>query len=537
MEVYDIMPLEKDDDFNKDAIIDRLKAKGKDGNRMITYVEFLFSPAVQMLFHILNSEFIFKRGHPAYNRIKLYGIIMYAYDQNVYTLTRVSYLCRHDDVLKCFTNGITPSANCLDDFLRKSDRVIMKAITICTLIELNDLGYLDFRRIYCDSTDAKINGSVNYKVNLTDLKCFKLLSEWNLLHNGSAHKMNKNRKKLEKMLKEYKDDEEMVKYIKHMLKHYGLYRKSAYRKYNLFKKYLDEDPEGYVCVMFPEARFMKTKKGRFEFALLVQQSMLRKGIVLPGLLQSEPNDGKSLENIIMDLKETFDLMEHLQKHYGERKNYNEIRNALELAIMILDSGYFTDDNLEAAYNHNINVLIMPRLVARRINDKLRGKKFQDVEFLIEEEVNKITKKHADITNKGYVCPYGIHSQNCIKKKINSEFNRLRKEEPEVFKEFSYKYNFICPADCPVKDICTINPIEDRISVLKHDMISKFSNKRYRKIYSERFSANEQIFGDYKGLIEIIKLFGSNKDAAQNHLYIMNTCRNLKRKVTLKDTVY
>ena len=61
MEVYDIMPLEKDDDFNKDAIIERLKAEGKDGNRMITYVEFLFSPAVQMLFHILNSQFIFKR--------------------------------------------------------------------------------------------------------------------------------------------------------------------------------------------------------------------------------------------------------------------------------------------------------------------------------------------------------------------------------------------------------------------------------------------------------------------------------------------
>ena len=68
------------------------------------------------------------------------------------------------------------------------------------------------------------------------------------------------------------------------------------------------------------------------------------------------------------------------------------------------------------------------------------------------------------------------------------------------------------------------------------MISKFLNKRYRKIYSERFSANEQIFGDYKGLIEIIKLFGSNKSAAQNHLYIMNACRNLKRKVALKDSI-
>ena len=36
-------------------------------------------------------------------------------------------------------------------------------------------------------------------------------------------------------------------------------------------------------------------------------------------------------------------------------------------------------------------------------------------------------------------------------------------------------------------------IEDRISVLKHDMIQKLTNKRYLKIYAERFGANEQIF--------------------------------------------
>lgn len=462
---------------------------------------------------------------------------MYAQDHNVYTLTGVSYLCRNDDVLKCFTNGITPSPNCLDEFLKNSNPLVMKAITICTLVELNDLGCLDFRRIYCDSTDAKINGSVNYKVKLEDLKCFKLLNKWNLLHNGTAEKMNKNRKKLEKLLKNYENDEETVKCIKHILKNYSLYRKNAYRKYDLFEKYLNEDPDGYVCVMFPEARFMKTKRGRFEFALLVQQCMLKNGIVLPGLLQREPNDGKALNNIILDLKETFTIMEKLQKYYGERRNYKEIRNALEVTIMILDSGYFTDDNLESAYYHDLNVLIMPRLIARRINDKLRDKKFQDVEYLIEEEVDKVTKRHADITCDGYVCPMRIHSEECVEKEINSEFNRHREGKPDVFKEVSFNYDFNCPVDCPLKDICTINPIEDRISVLKHEMISKFTNKRYQDIYSERFSANEQIFGDYKGLVEIIKLFGSDQTAAQNHLYIMNSCRNLKRKVTIKDTYY
>ena len=531
------MSLEKDEDFNKEDIIERLKAQGKDGHRMITYVEFLFSPAVLMLIGILNSKFIFTRGRPAYNRAKLYGIFMYAQYRNVYTLTGVAYLCRNDEVLKCFTNGITPSPNCLDDFLRKSNPLVMKAITICTLVELNDLECLDFKRIYCDSTDAKINGSVNYKVKLIDLKCFKLLSEWNLLHNGTAAKMNKNRKKLEKILKKYENDEEMLKYIKHMFKNFALYRKTAYLKYDVLKKHLDDDPEGYVCVMFPEARFMKTKKGKFQFALLMQQCMLRKGIVLPGLLQSEPNDGKALNEIILDLKETFTIFEKLQRYYGERTNYKQIQNALEIAIMILDSGYFTDDNLEAAYDHDLNVLIMPRLIARRINDKLRGKEFQNIEYLIEQEIEKITKRHADVTSKGYVCPNGIHSQECIKKEINSEFNRNREGKPNDFHEFSFNYEFKCPVDCPLKDICTINPIEDRMSVLKHDMISKFSKKRYQVIYSERFSANEQIFGDYKGLVEIIKLFGSDRTAAQNHLYIMNSCRNLTRKVNIKDTIY
>ena len=174
---------------------------------------------------------------------------------------------------------------------------------------MNDLGYLDFKRIYCDSTDGKINGSVNYKVNLMDLKCLKLMHDWGYLHNGTAYKMNKYRKKVEKLLKTYENDEEMKEYHEHILKNFRIYDKKVYRKYNEFKKYLDDDPDGYVCVMFPDARFMKTKKGRFEFALLIQQAMLKNGIILTGLVQSKPNDNTVLKEIIDDLKETLIILE------------------------------------------------------------------------------------------------------------------------------------------------------------------------------------------------------------------------------------
>ena len=353
-----------------------------------------------------------------------------------FTITGVAYLCRKDKVLRCFTNGSTPSPNCLDDFLRNSNRVVMKAIFICTLVELNDLGKVEFKRIYIDSTDGKINGSVNYKLNSLDLKCLKLMHDWGYLHNGTAHKMNKYRKKLKKLLIEYENDKEMKEYIENILKNMRIYDKKVYRKYNVIEKHLDDDPDGYVCVMFPEARFMKTKKGRFEFALLIQQAMLNNGIVFSGLVQSKPNDSTALREILDDLKETLTLMETLQLFFGERRNYKEIHNALETTIMILDSGYFSDENLEAAYENDIHVLIMPRVIARRINDKLRGKKFQDIDYILNEEIEKVTKRHADITSKGYVCPYGVHCDKCVEKKINSDFNNKREGKDENLKEVS-----------------------------------------------------------------------------------------------------
>ena len=158
-------------------------------------------------------------------------------------------------------------------------------------------------------------------------------------------------------------------------------------------------------------------------------------------------------------------------------------------------------------------------------------------FVFKTYIEKVTKRHADITSKGYVCPYGVHCDKCVEKKINSDFNNKREGKDENLKEVSYNYSFQCPPDCPVIDKCTINPIEDRISVLKHDMIQKLTNKRYLKIYAERFGANEQIFGTFKGIIEIIKLLGSNKAATQNHLYIMNTSYNLNRKVSIKCTYW
>ena len=69
------------------------------------------------------------------------------------------------------------------------------------------------------------------------------------------------------------------------------------------------------------------------------------------------------------------------------------------------------------------------------------------------------------------------------------------------------------------------------------MLNMFTQNRYLKIYAERFGANEQIYGYFKHDKGMLKLAGSKKRAAQNHLYIKMIVYNLRHKVNLKGTAY
>lgn len=137
--------------------------------------------------------------------------------------------------------------------------------------------------------------------------------------------------------------------------------------------------------MFPESIMMRTKKGKFDFALNLQQIMLKNKIIFSGLLLDKPNDSRVLEDVIVDIKETIEILVNLQKEYGLRRNYKEINKLMERTTFILDSGYFSDHNLEISDKYAINALIMPKVIARQRNNKIRAE--NDL-----EKKNKNTKK-------------------------------------------------------------------------------------------------------------------------------------------------
>ena len=247
------MSVKIDENFEKEKLIDKLKTLDhNDGLWMIPLVEFVFETYANDLFRILHREFRSTQGNPAYDRRKLFLALSYAIRFAVdHDLTKVARLCRTDKVLEIILGEDRPCGLTFENFLLKSEPAVLKRLSICTVMELNDLELLDFSRLFTDSSDAKINGSVHYKVNKMDIECVKLMKELGLLHDRShKKKMKLNRRKLLKVRKENSEDIEMVKLIDHILENFKLYDKRVYMKLDEIEEYLDEDSDSYVCIMF-----------------------------------------------------------------------------------------------------------------------------------------------------------------------------------------------------------------------------------------------------------------------------------------------
>ena len=184
------MSIKVDPEFTKEILEEKLKAYGEDGYWMIPQVEFVFSQPGAEFLNDLNREFKTRAGPPAYDRRKLHLCMVYASIFEVdHDLTKVARLCRTDKILADILGNDRPCNVTFDNYLNGSNPKIMKVLSICSLIEFNDLKFLDFTRIFTDSTDAKINGSAHYKVSQDEIDGIKLMNKLNLLHNRS-HKKN-----------------------------------------------------------------------------------------------------------------------------------------------------------------------------------------------------------------------------------------------------------------------------------------------------------------------------------------------------------
>ena len=113
----------------------------------------------------------------------------------------------------------------------------------------------------------------------------------------------------------------MCKTINSILNRIKLYNTNIFSKLDIYSKILNERNVNSVSISFPEACWMKTKRGIYDFSFNLQEIMTENHIILTGMLLTQSNDRKTIKEVLKDLYETIEFFIELQKEYGERRNY------------------------------------------------------------------------------------------------------------------------------------------------------------------------------------------------------------------------
>jgi hypothetical protein len=523
-------------DFHSDLIKGKLRQEGKDGFGAMTLVDFVFSDAVQDVTKYFDNKFDSPVGAEAYPRSLLLLILLFCYNEGETKISRMVKMCRTNRIVKILACGKTPSYATIKSFIKDCNTKAFKRIFLYTLVELNDLGFLKFLHLFIDGTDALIRGSKYYKITRKELKALKLLKKHGLLLKNKKISQKSWQKKIKRKINE-NTDKNSIELLNISLNNPYKFTRRMAREIPAFEEAFMGTDKDFICVIFPQATLMPTKKGGYGFAFNLQQIMNENNIVMGSVLLKNPNDYHALEDVILDLRENFQILKEMIREYGSRNNLKEIQRLLDEAIFIMDAGYFSDFNLQKADEYEINALIMPKTVAIKRNYEFRKR---NGIVILEDEDRSFKKKDFQREYNRYICPTGQIIELTETKEINS-ITIMEKEIPESWMKRSYVHMSNCCSSCTLKEKCIgdkdIKIIIDNVSQLSYEMCNKFTNNRYLKIYSNRFQVSESINGYFKTQDGVLLLSGSDENEISNEMHLRNAVYNLKRKIKLKDTLY
>lgn len=469
-------------------------------------------------------------------REMLYMILSYCFELGINTYEDIARVCRTNKVLEVITRGKEPCGYTFRRFLDDSPHLLIKQLFLGSLVDLNDLKFLEFLQLFIDSTDGIVRGSRHYTINNDKIKAFELLNKHNLLHNNTKTSKKILLEGLKNILKENENDDDIEKLTRLIKRNLDLFNKRNYNSIPDLKKILEEENRKTISITFPNSVLMKTKNGRFDFAFNIHTVMTNNKIMVTGLVSNKANDDNCIEDLLGELIENLYLLLELEKKYGQRQNYKEIEQALDNAILVFDSGYFELENLKAIDKHNINAIILSRKISRQINNQIREDNNLAPKNKNKTNPEKDSRKSLKQVPEGYICKNNkllkLTRQWEIQKRDNSQ-----KELPEQLRKNAYVYTCSGCSKCPYNKTCNLQTVKDIMTPLEYEMNRKSLKQRYQKIYKHRFHCSEGINGYLKIKNGILNLIGTTTTAVQNEIYLRGLYYNIIRKTNLKDTIY
>lgn len=530
------------DSFTKDTIHAELKKERYDDVKTIRkIVNLIFTPCIIDIVNELEKDFK-KQGNRHYSRLLLLGIILYCFSHKMYKYTDIANECRKNRFLRIFTRGAEPCENTFRNFLNESDTEEMRKIFLYTLVRFNDHDLLKFLHYFIDSTDAIVRGSKYYKIYKVELEAMKLMKKHNLLHNPQKPKQIK--RSIDKLLKikeEHINEENIVELIDMIIPRIQIYNYKMYKHIDEFEQAIKNSNKDFVCITYPNAPLIPTKKGNWDFAKNLQIAATDDNIIIGSLFINNPDDSKALPQILPELKKNFETLWELQEKYGTRNNEKEIKNMLQKAMLVCDSGYASEENIVYICKNNIKSLVMPKITSIYINNKMKSfdKKLEElsgeIDIIDEENTEMETTRKKDMQRiwNGYLCKFNHPVLFTKKTPIPDE---IAKGLPERATKANYKYESSDCSGCPYQDVCKHKSFTEKISPYIYESMNKFTQKFYQELYMQRFHKSESINGYFKGNNGILHLLCTNDKAITNEMHLRNTIYNTIHFVSMTGTV-
>lgn len=530
------------DGFTKDTIYAELKKERySDVKTIRKIINLIFTPCIIDIVKELEKDFK-DQGPRHYPRLLLLGIVLYCFSHKMYKYTDIANECRKNRFLRIFTRGAEPCENTFRNFLNESDTESMRKIFLYTLVRYNDVDLLKFLHYFIDSTDAIVRGSKYYKIYKIELEAMKLMKKHNLLHNPQKPKQIK--RSIDKLLKireEHMMEENIVELIDMIIPRIQIYNYKMYKHIDEFEQAIKNSNKDFVCITYPNAPLIPTKKGNWDFAKNLQVAVTDDNIIIGSIFINNPDDSKALPQILPELKKNFEILWELQKKYGTRKNEKEIKNMLKKAMVVCDSGYASEENITYICENDIRSLIMPKITSIYINNKMKSfdEKLEElsseIEILDEENTEIETTRKKDMSRiwDGYNCKFNRPVMFTEKTPIPDE---IEKGLPKRATKANYKYKALDCSGCPYRDVCKHKSFTEKISPYIYESMNKFTQKFYQELYMQRFHKSESINGYFKGINGILHLLGTNDKAITNEMHLRNTIYNTIHFVSISGTV-
>ena len=232
----------------------------------------------------------------------------------------------------------------------------------------------------------------------------EFMKENHLIHNSKPKQMRRSVRILLRMKEKNPEYKELNKLIDVIIPRIQIYNHKMYNKKDIFQQAIDNSNKDFVCITYPNAPLIKTKKGNWDFAKNLQMAVSDDNIILGSIFINDPDDSHALEKLIPELQRNFEMLAELVEKYGTRSNTTTIKNMINKAMLICDSGYDSEANVVFLYENELRSLIMPKITSRYINKQIRqfDETLEEMSGKIKEE-EEFEKRDMPRIKNGYKC--------------------------------------------------------------------------------------------------------------------------------------